>query len=175
MTSIEVGCATRNLYASLGPKADGVPTNNRRRRGSGLCRFWGGLDKARYIVPTALLVRVQCFRNDLYKAVKGQSTRHTVLSIITGSILTTSKAFHYFQVRRDKTCFAFDPPYSLYKLISSKSYPLLTRLGTTEWKRKRSDTVLWQKPPHPQNNPKSNVTTQKRHQKLWLHNYCGPT
>ena len=26
-------------------------------------------------------------------------------------------------------------------------------------KRKRSDSVLWQKPLHPQNNPKSNVTT----------------
>ena len=28
-----------------------------------------------------------------------------------------------------------------------------------ERKRKRSDSVLWQKPLHPQNNPKSNVTT----------------
>ena len=42
-----------------------------------------------------------------------------------------------------------------------------------ERKRKRSDSVLWQKPLHPQNNPKINVTTQKRHQKLWLHYYCG--
>ena len=30
--------------------------------------------------------------------------------------------------------------------------------------RKRSDSVLWQKPLHWQKNPKSNVTTQKRHQ-----------
>ena len=29
-------------------------------------------------------------------------------------------------------------------------------------KRKRSDLVLWQKPLHPQKNPKSNVTTQKK-------------
>ena len=32
-------------------------------------------------------------------------------------------------------------------------------------KRKRSDSVLWQKPLHGQTNIKSNVTTQKRHQK----------
>ena len=30
--------------------------------------------------------------------------------------------------------------------------------------RKRSDSVLWQKPLHPQENPKSNMTTQKRNQ-----------
>ena len=59
VTSIKVGCATRSLYASSGPKAEGVPTNNQRGRGSGPCRLWGGLDKARHIVPTALLVRVQ--------------------------------------------------------------------------------------------------------------------
>ena len=28
MTSIEVGCATRSLYSSSGPKAQGVATNN---------------------------------------------------------------------------------------------------------------------------------------------------
>ena len=43
-------------------------------------------------------------------------------------------------------------------------------------KRKRSDSVLSQKPLHPQKNPKINVTTKKkRHQKLRLHNDCGPT
>ena len=31
-TSIKVGCATRSLYASSGPKAEGVPTNNQRGR-----------------------------------------------------------------------------------------------------------------------------------------------
>ena len=35
VTSIKVGCATRSLYASSGPKAEGVPTNNQRGRGSG--------------------------------------------------------------------------------------------------------------------------------------------
>ena len=61
------------LEASSGPRTKGVPTNNQRGRGSGPCLLWRGLDKARHIVPNALFVRVQCFRNDLYKAVKGQA------------------------------------------------------------------------------------------------------
>ena len=64
VASIKVGCATRSLYASSGPNAEGVPTYNQRGRGSGPCRFCGGLDKARHIVPTAFFVRVQRFRND---------------------------------------------------------------------------------------------------------------
>ena len=87
VTSIKVGCATRSLYASSGPRDEGVPTNNQRGRGSGPCRLWGGWDKARHIVPTALLVRLQRFMNDLYmyEAVKRPSTRPTVLSMIAGS------------------------------------------------------------------------------------------
>ena len=38
-TSIKVGCAMCSLYASSGPKAEGVPTNNQRGRGSGPCRL----------------------------------------------------------------------------------------------------------------------------------------
>ena len=38
-----------------GPKAEGVSTNNQSGRGSGPCRLLAGLDKARYIVPSALL------------------------------------------------------------------------------------------------------------------------
>ena len=53
--------------------AEGVPTNNQRGQRSGPCRLLGGLDKARHIVPTALLVRVQCFRKGSYKAVEGPS------------------------------------------------------------------------------------------------------
>ena len=109
VTSIKVGCATRSLYASSGPKAERVPTNNQRGWGSGPCRLWGDLDKARHIVPTALLVRVQRFRNDLYKAVKGPSTRPIVPLDDRWVILTTSKAFHYFRARRDEIRFAFDP------------------------------------------------------------------
>ena len=85
MTSIKVSCAARCLYASSGPKAEGVPINNQRGRGSGPCHLLRGLDKARHIVPTALLVRVQRLRNDMYKAVKGPSTIPIVLSMIAGS------------------------------------------------------------------------------------------
>ena len=46
--------------------AEGVRTNNQRERESGSCHLYGGLDKARHIVQTALLVRVQRLRNDLY-------------------------------------------------------------------------------------------------------------
>ena len=35
--SIKAGCATHSLYASSSPKAEGVPTNNQRGRGSGPC------------------------------------------------------------------------------------------------------------------------------------------
>ena len=77
-----------------GPRTKGVPTNNQRGRGSGPCLLWGGLDKSRHIVPTALLVRVQCSRKDLYKAVEGPSTRPIVFSMINGS---------YFRRRRRLT------------------------------------------------------------------------
>ena len=38
-TCMKVGCPTRSLYASSSPKAEGVPTNNQRVRGSGPCRL----------------------------------------------------------------------------------------------------------------------------------------
>ena len=141
VTSIKVGCATRSLYASSGPKAEGVPTNNQRGRGSGPCRLWGGLDKARHIVPTALLVRVQRFRNDLYKAVKGPSTRPIVLSMIAGFILTTSKAFHYFRARRDEIRFAFDPPQFVDKItvedrVSDSLWYIILKRYFTEFGQK---------------------------------------
>ena len=65
--------------------AEGVSTINQRGRESGACHVSGGLDKARHIVKTALLFRVQHLKNDLYKAVKGPSTRPIVISMITGS------------------------------------------------------------------------------------------
>ena len=67
--SMKVDCATCSLYASAGPKTEGVPNNNERGRVSEPCRILGG-----HIVPTALLIRVQRWRNDLYKAVKGPNT-----------------------------------------------------------------------------------------------------
>ena len=42
-------------------------------------------------------------------------------------------------------------------------------------KRKRSDLVLWKSPYSHRKIKESNVATQKRHQKLRLHNDCGPT
>ena len=87
VTSIKVGCATRDLYASSGPKAEGVPTYNKWGRGSGPCHLREGLDKGRHIVsyidPTTLLVRVQRLRN--VEAVKGQSRRPIFLSMNAGS------------------------------------------------------------------------------------------
>ena len=42
-------------------------------------------------------------------------------------------------------------------------------------KRRRSDPVLWQKPLYQQKIRKPKDNTHKRHQKLRLHNNCGPT
>ena len=67
-------CSAR-LEASSGPRSRLTIKKNQRGRRSGLCLFLGGLDKSRHIVPTALIVRVQCFKKDLYKAVEGPSTR----------------------------------------------------------------------------------------------------
>ena len=80
-TSIKVGCATRSLYASSGPKAEGVPTNNQMGRGS------GPLERVHHTVPTTLLVRVQRFRKDLYKAVEGPITRPIARKILTFTLI----------------------------------------------------------------------------------------
>ena len=78
-------CSAQFLYASYGPRAVGVPTNNQRGQSSGPCRLCDGFDRARHVVPTALLVRVQCFRKNLYMAVEGPGTRPIVFSVIPGS------------------------------------------------------------------------------------------
>ena len=49
--------------------------------------LWGSFWKARFIVPTALLVRVQGAMKDMYKIVEGPSTKPLVLSMVTGSYL----------------------------------------------------------------------------------------
>ena len=81
---LSVGCATCSLYASPSPKSQVVPNYN--HRGSTgirpLRRFMQGLS---YSLKTALLARVQRLRNDQYNAVKRQSTRHIVLSLIAWS------------------------------------------------------------------------------------------
>ena len=125
VTSIKVVCATRSLYASSGPKAEGVPIKNQRWRGSGPCCLWGGLERARHKVPTALLVRLQRFRNDLYKAVKGPRTSSIVLSMIAGSYWVRQ-----MNSRRGSTSenFTFDADtfhHSVQLCIQFKYYPSL--------------------------------------------------
>ena len=161
MTSIKVGCATRSLYASSGPKAEGVPTNNQRGRGSGPCRLWGGLDKARHIVPTALLVRVQRFRNDLYKAVKGPSTRPIVLSMIAGS---------YWRRRRRFTIFEPDEMKFASPLTRTTSFS--TEIHQ-KWKSSKLHTLgdfIWYPSPYKRNSSSSwisKVATKIASFELW--------
>ena len=52
---------------------------------------------------------------------------------------------------------------------------LLTAFHTQREKRRRSDPVLWQNPLYQQKIRKPKDNTHKRHQKLQLHNDCGPT
>ena len=76
--------------------AKGVPILNQRakiRHLSPLRR----LDKARHIVSTALLVRVQCFRKGMCKAVQGPSTRPIVLSMINRSHSRRRRHFTIFE------------------------------------------------------------------------------
>ena len=61
-----------------------------------------------HIVPTVLLVRVQCPRKDLYKAVEGPSTRPIVISMITES---------YFLLRKGLTISEPDETKSATSLI----------------------------------------------------------
>ena len=75
-------CSSQTV-TELTSDGTGVPNNNQRGRGSGPRLLWVGLVKSRHIVPTALLVRVQCIRSDMYKAVEGPSTRPIVLSMST--------------------------------------------------------------------------------------------
>ena len=51
VTSVRVGYITRCLYGSSGPKAEGIPTNNQRGRGSGPYPLRRGLDKVLHIRP----------------------------------------------------------------------------------------------------------------------------
>ena len=64
---------------------------------------------ARHIVPTALVVKVQCFMNG-----KGcRRAKHKTYSPLDDQwfILSSSKAFNYFRTRRDEIRCVFDPPY----------------------------------------------------------------
>ena len=67
----------------------------RGKEDQGLVSFCG-LDKSPHIVPTALLVREQHSRKDLYKAVEGPSTIPLVLSMINRSYFGHPKRFKAF-------------------------------------------------------------------------------
>ena len=69
-----------------------------------------GFDKTCHIVPTALLVRVQCFRKSLYTTVEGLSTRKLVLLMITGSPCRRRRRLTFFATRQDAMHCAFGPP-----------------------------------------------------------------
>ena len=107
--STRLGLCSSCMKANSCPRSRGVPTKNQRRRGSGPCLLWWDLDKSRHIVPTALLVRVQCFRKDLYTSFRAKHKSYRPLDD-QWVILSTSNAFYYFQTRRDEIRFAFDPP-----------------------------------------------------------------
>ena len=74
----------------------GILINNQRGHISGPCRLCGGSDKARLVVPTALLVRVQCLKKSMYMAVEGPSTRPIVFPMIPGSYSRLRRRFTIF-------------------------------------------------------------------------------
>ena len=60
----------------------------------------------------------------------------------------------------------------LFLSLIMKGHSVLRR---ARYKNKRSDSGPWRKSLHPQQNLKRQRDNTKRHQKLWLHNDCGPT
>ena len=98
--------------------------NYQRGQGSGPCRLWRGLDKARHIALTALLVRMQSFMNGCRNLYKTYPPDHWI-------ILLTSKPFNYFQARRDEICCVFYPLESKVKVVAE----LCKHFG--------SDTISW--------------------------------
>ena len=72
--------------------------NIQKGQSSGPCRLCGGLEKVCLVVPTALLVRVQCSRNfkSLHMVVEGMSTRHIVTLMIPGSYCRRRGRFTIF-------------------------------------------------------------------------------
>ena len=108
-TSIKLGCTSRSLYVSSGPKAEGVPTNNQRGWGSGpptrLGRFRQGPSYSpnRLVSQSATLKEwsVQGCKRAKHKTYSPPDYHWTTL---------TTKAFHYFRARRDEFRFAFESP-----------------------------------------------------------------
>ena len=60
--------------------------------GSVFCVLWGRFDTSRHIAQPTLLIRVKCFRKDLYKALEESRTRPIVLLVIAGSYIPCRKS-----------------------------------------------------------------------------------
>ena len=105
-TSFKIGCATRSLCASSGPKAKEVPTTNQRGRDySPLRRFRQGPSYS----PNRLVSQIATFMEWSVQGCK--KAKHKTYSPLDDCrvILTTSKAFQYFRARLEEIRFAFDP------------------------------------------------------------------
>ena len=92
-TSIKVGSATRSLYASSGPKAEGVPTNNQRGWGSGPCEPLRRFRQGPSYSPYRLVSQSATLKE---WSVKGFGTRPVVLSMITGAYWRCRRRFTIF-------------------------------------------------------------------------------
>ena len=112
-------------------------------RKSGHCRLWGGLDKARHIAPTAILVRVHCFIKGLYKAVWGPNTRLIVLSIINLSYCRRLRRLTFFPTRRDEIRCAFDPPWFVLQQTGWKIIFYTYYWNVISLNFDRSENVNW--------------------------------
>ena len=94
--SARVDYPTHSLYVSSRPRAEDVPTNIQRGRGSGLWIRLESLGKSRHIVPNVLLVVGQRSRKDQYKTVEGTSARLILLSVIIRLYFRRRRRFTIF-------------------------------------------------------------------------------
>ena len=125
--------------------AEGALTNNQRGRRSGYCRLWGGLDKARHIVTTALLGRVQRCRKGLYKAIDGQITRPIVLLMLNWSYCRPWRRLTIFKIYFG-TCICSNVETILsWTCHVYGPFEFRTSLGTSILLRTRRDEIrcLW--------------------------------
>ena len=84
------------------------PTNNQEGQRSRTCRSCGGLDKARHVVPTGLIVRVQCYRKSMHMAVGGPSIIPIVFSMIPLSHTADVECVWLFLFRGNEIIWALD-------------------------------------------------------------------
>ena len=102
MASINVGCTSRSLYASSGPKAESVPTNNGAQDPVAPGEVRQGPSYSPNRLATLQEWSVQGCKRAEHKTYSPLYDRWFTR--------TTLRAFHYFRARRDEIRFAFDPP-----------------------------------------------------------------